>query len=78
MTDEQMVKVPRALLQAARDYIGSVPTIDAKGHDRFFDALRIVEPIEKLLAVRDGEEATAGSRDEQLAVNGQSQEPAEK
>jgi hypothetical protein len=44
------VVVPRKLLQAARDYIGSMPTMKHDGTDRFFDALRIVEPIEKLLA----------------------------
>lgn len=42
--------VPRELLQAVRDYIGSMPTLDSLGKDRFFDALRIVEPLEKILA----------------------------
>ena len=45
-----MVPVPLALLEAARDYIGSMSSYDfGKSEDRFFDALRIVEPMEKII-----------------------------
>jgi hypothetical protein len=49
VVDDVEIKVPRSLLQAARDYIGSMPTLGRDGTDRFFAALRIVEPIEELL-----------------------------
>lgn len=48
MADE--ILVPRELLHAARDYIGSMPTLKPDGTDRFLDALMLVEPIERLLA----------------------------
>jgi len=55
------VSVPRELLQAARDYIGSMPTKDTDGEDRFLSAARVVEPIERLLATTPPAPSRAGT-----------------
>ena len=40
----------KRLLKEVKDHIGSMPSYDmAKGEDRFFDVLRIVNKIEKAL-----------------------------